>query len=166
MAGLVPAIRVFHAAQDVDARAKHGHGMNLCWRKNSPMIDSLDHLVLTVRDIDVTLRFYEDALRMQPMRFMTKDGSERVALGFGRQKINLHCHGREFEPKADRPTPGSADLCFLTTKPMADVTAHLSARGVAILEGPVQRTGATGPILSVYIRDPDGNLIEISNSLD
>ena len=130
------------------------------------MIDSLDHLVLTVRDIDVTLRFYEDALRMQPVRFTAKDGSERVALGFGRQKINLHEQGYEFEPRADRPVPGSADLCFLTATPLNDVIAHLAERGVAPLEGPVQRTGATGPILSVYIRDPDGNLIEISNSLD
>lgn len=129
------------------------------------MIDSLDHLVLTVRDIDATLRFYETALGMAPVRFTAKDGTERVALGFGRQKINLHCHGREFEPKAAQPLPGSADLCFLTSKPVAEVIAHLQKQGVAILEGPVQRTGATGPILSVYIRDPDGNLVEISNSL-
>jgi len=129
------------------------------------MIDSLDHLVLTVRDIDVTLRFYESALGMQPVRFTAKDGSQRVALGFGRQKINLHAQGREFEPKAATPMPGSADLCFLTAKPLKDVVAHLQAQGVAIVEGPVQRTGATGPILSVYIRDPDSNLIEISNSL-
>lgn len=130
------------------------------------MIDSLDHLVLTVRDIDATLRFYEKALGMQVIRFVAKDGSERVALGFGRQKINLHQQGREFEPKADRPTPGSADLCFLTTRPLEAAIAHLVALNIAILEGPVQRTGATGPILSIYIRDPDGNLIEISNRLD
>lgn len=129
------------------------------------MIDSLDHLVLTVRDIDATLRFYQSALGMQAVRFTAKDGSQRVALGFGRQKINLHAQGREFEPKAATPMPGSADLCFLTAKPMADVVAHLQTQGVAVIEGPVQRTGATGPILSVYIRDPDSNLIEISNSL-
>ncbi|QDO96434.1 VOC family protein [Ferrovibrio terrae] len=129
------------------------------------MIDSLDHLVLTVRDIDVTLRFYESALGMQAIRFTAKDGGTRVALGFGQQKINLHRHGREFEPKAEQPMPGSADLCFLTARPVEDVIAHLAAQGIAILEGPVQRTGATGPILSVYIRDPDGNLIEISNRL-
>lgn len=129
------------------------------------MIDSLDHLVLTVRDIDATLRFYEGALGMQAIRFTAKDGSRRVALGFGRQKINLHCHGREFEPKADRPMPGSADLCFLTTRPLDEIIAHLTALRIGILEGPVPRTGATGPILSVYIRDPDGNLIEISNSV-
>lgn len=129
------------------------------------MIDSLDHLVLTVRDIDATLRFYADALGMQPVRFRAKDGTERVALGFGRQKINLHQAGREFEPKAAAPLPGSADLCFLTARPVAEMMAHLQAQGIAILEGPVRRTGATGPILSVYIRDPDGNLIEISNSI-
>ncbi len=129
------------------------------------MIDSLDHLVLTVRDIDATLRFYESVLGMQAMRFMAKDGSARMALSFGHQKINLHQQGNEFEPKADRPTPGSADLCFLTVKPLAEVIAHIVAQNVAILEGPVQRTGAASPILSIYVRDPDGNLIEISNRL-
>lgn len=129
------------------------------------MIDSLDHLVLTVRDIDATVDFYARVLGMQPVRFTAKDGSERVALGFGRQKINLHCHGREFEPKADQPMPGSADLCFLTTRPLDEVIVHLTALDIAILEGPVPRTGAAGPILSVYIRDPDGNLIEVSNSV-
>lgn len=130
------------------------------------MIDSLDHLVLTVRDIDATLRFYEKALGMQVIRFVAKDGSERVALGFGRQKINLHRQGHEFEPKAGKPMPGSADLCFLTAKPLAEMIAHLVSQDVAILEGPVQRTGATGPILSIYIRDPDDNLVEVSNRLD
>lgn len=128
------------------------------------MIDSLDHLVLTVRDIDATVRFYEDALGMQAVRFTAKDGSARVALGFGQQKINLHQQGREFEPKADKATPGSADLCFLTRTPVQEAILHLEARGIAVIEGPVPRTGATGPILSIYIRDPDGNLIEISNS--
>ena len=130
------------------------------------MIDSLDHLVLTVRDIDATLRFYETALGMQAVRFTAKDGTERVALGFGQQKINLHQQGREFEPKAGTATPGSADLCFLTQKPVQDVIAHLQQHGIAVIEGPVQRTGATGPILSVYLRDPDGNLIEVSNRLE
>ncbi len=129
------------------------------------MIDSLDHLVLTVRDIDATLRFYESVLGMQAIRFTAKDGSARMALSFGHQKINLHQQGNEFEPKAERPTPGSADLCFLAVKPLAEVIAHIVAQNVAILEGPVQRTGATGPILSIYVRDPDGNLIEISNRL-
>jgi catechol 2,3-dioxygenase-like lactoylglutathione lyase family enzyme len=129
------------------------------------MIDSLDHLVLTVRDIDVTVAFYVRVLGMIETRFTAKDGSRRIALGFGQQKINLHQAGREFEPKAAAPQPGSADLCFLTAKPLADVIAHLQAQDVAILEGPVPRTGATGPILSVYIRDPDGNLVEISNRI-
>ncbi len=129
------------------------------------MIDSLDHLVLTVRDIEATVAFYTDILGMQVVRFRAKDGTDRVALGFGRQKINLHRQGREFEPKARQPMPGSADLCFLTQRPMAEVMAHLQACNIAVLEGPVQRTGATGPILSIYLRDPDGNLLEISNQM-
>jgi catechol 2,3-dioxygenase-like lactoylglutathione lyase family enzyme len=90
-------------------------------------------------------------------------GEGRKALAFGQQKINLHEAGREFEPKAQRPTPGSADLCFITSVPLKDVMAHLRANEVTIIEGPVQRTGATGTLLSVYFRDPDGNLIEVSN---
>ncbi|WP_300301041.1 VOC family protein [Ferrovibrio sp.] len=129
------------------------------------MIDSLDHLVLTVRDIEATVAFYETVLGMQPVRFAAADGSQRVALGFGRQKINLHQQGREFEPKARQPLPGSADLCFLTRMPLDEVIAHLRACGVAVEDGPVRRTGATGPILSAYLRDPDGNLLEISNAL-
>lgn len=129
------------------------------------MIDSLDHLVLTVRDIEATVAFYETVLGLQPVRFTAADGSQRVALGFGRQKINLHQQGHEFEPKARQPLPGSADLCFLTRKPLDEVIAHLQACGAAIEAGPVRRTGATGPILSVYLRDPDGNLLEISNAL-
>jgi catechol 2,3-dioxygenase-like lactoylglutathione lyase family enzyme len=125
-------------------------------------IDSLDHLVLTVASIPATVRFYTQALGMVEERF----GEGRIALRFGAQKINLHQQGREFEPKAEHPTPGSADLCFLTGVPLADVQAHLAACGVEVLEGPVQRTGTTGPILSLYLRDPDDNLIEISNRLD
>ena len=118
----------------------------------------LDHLVLTVRDIEATCAFYERVLGMRRETF----GAGRVALHFGRQKINLHPAGREFEPKAASPTPGSADLCFLTETPIAEVMAHLEACGVAIEEGPVARTGAEGPITSVYLRDPDGNLIEVA----
>jgi len=124
-------------------------------------IDSLDHLVFTVADVEATCRFYSRVLGMEVVTF----GQGRKALQFGSQKINLHQQGREFEPKAARPTPGSADLCFLTTVPLSDVVAHLQSAGVAIVEGPVQRTGATGPILSVYFRDPDGNLIEVANQL-
>ncbi len=122
-------------------------------------LDCLDHLVLTVRDLEATCAFYETALAMRRESF----GAGRTALHFGRQKINLHQAGREFEPKARTPTPGSADLCFLAATPIAEVVAHLEALGVAIEEGPVARTGAEGPINSVYFRDPDGNLIEVSN---
>jgi catechol 2,3-dioxygenase-like lactoylglutathione lyase family enzyme len=122
-------------------------------------IDSLDHLVLTVRDIDTTVSFYTTVLGMEAITF----GDGRKALSFGVQKINLHQHGKEFEPKAQQPTPGSADLCLLTSIPLTDVLGHFVACGVAVIEGPVQRTGATGTILSVYFRDPDMNLIEVSN---
>ncbi|QKO22457.1 VOC family protein [Rhodoferax sp. BAB1] len=124
-------------------------------------IDSLDHLVLTVADVAATCAFYQRVLGMEVVTF----GAGRQALAFGTQKINLHQSGREFEPKAQRPTPGSADLCFLTSVPLAQVQAHLAACGVVVSEGPVQRTGAQGPILSVYFRDPDLNLIEVSNRL-
>lgn len=96
---------------------------------------------------------------------VTTFGQGRKALVFGRQKINLHQTGREFEPKADRPTPGSADLCFIAKTPLDEVIAHLQAEGIVIEEGPIDRTGATGPIRSVYFRDPDRNLIEVSNYL-
>jgi len=125
-------------------------------------IDHLDHLVLTVADIETSVDFYTRVLGMQAVTF----GEGREALAFGNQKINLHQAGREFEPKADRPTPGSADLCFIVATPLAEVIAHLQAQQVAIIEGPVQRTGATGPIRSVYLRDPDQNLIELSNPLE
>jgi len=124
-------------------------------------IDTLDHLVLTVRDIDATISFYSSVLGMQPVTF----AGERKALAFGAMKINLHQAGREFDPKAQQPTPGSADLCFITPVPIPDVVAHLAACNVTLLEGPVERTGAQGPILSVYFRDPDMNLIEVSNRI-
>ena len=122
-------------------------------------IDRLDHLVLTVTDIGRTVMFYEKVLGMQPVTF----AESRWALAFGGSKINLHQAGREFEPKAWRPTPGSADLCLIAADPLVGICADLTAQAVVIEEGPVMRTGATGPIQSVYIRDPDGNLIEISN---
>jgi len=124
-------------------------------------IDGLDHLVLTVADIGKTCEFYGHVLGMEVVTF----GADRKALAFGAQKINLHQRGKEFAPKAAFPTPGSADLCFLTDVPLEDVAAHLRSFGGAIEEGPVRRTGATGPILSIYARDPDGNLIEIANLL-
>ena len=122
-------------------------------------IDSLDHLVLTVNDIEITASFYSRVLGMGIITF----GGGRKALSFGSQKINLHQYGKEFEPKAQQPTPGSADLCFITSVPLSEVANHLSSCNVAIVEEPVQRTGATGKILSVYFRDPDMNLIEVSN---
>ena len=122
-------------------------------------VERLDHLVLTVADIDASCAFYQRVLGMQVVTF----GQGRKALAFGQQKINLHRHGAEFEPKALRPTPGSADLCLLVSTPLVEVMAHLQRCDVAIEEGPVPRTGATGPLLSVYIRDPDHNLIELAN---
>ena len=124
-------------------------------------ITALDHLVLTVRDVDATCAFYHDVLGLEVVAFGPEGG--RRALRFGTQKINLHPASREFEPKAVSPTPGSADLCLLTATPVAEVAAVLAARGIPLVEGPVARTGATGPLLSVYLRDPDGNLLEIAN---
>ena len=125
-------------------------------------IDRLDHLVLTVADIAKTCTFYQRALGMHVMTF----DMGRVALAFGVQKINLHQRGHEFEPKAVVPTPGSGDLCFITSTPIDEVVAHLHACEVAIIEGPVERTGARNTLLSVYLRDPDGNLIEVSNEVE
>ncbi len=122
-------------------------------------IDGIDHLVMTVKDIDTTCTFYAQTLGMRIVTF----AGGRKALAFGTQKINLHQYHHEFEPKAQNPTPGSADICLVTSSSLEDVIAHLTSCGVPIIEGPVERTGAQGPILSVYIRDPDMNLIEISN---
>jgi catechol 2,3-dioxygenase-like lactoylglutathione lyase family enzyme len=113
---------------------------------------------MTVTDLDATCDFYTRVLGMRVVTF----AGGRKALAFGRQKINLHVAGREFEPKADRPTPGSVDLCLITTVPLDAVQAHLAACNVPIVEGPVDKTGAMGPIRSVYFRDPDRNLIEVS----
>ncbi len=125
-------------------------------------VDRIDHLVLTVKDIDATCEFYSTALGMKVVTF--SDG--RKALAFGSQKINLHEKGKEFEPKANQPTPGSADLCFITATPLVQVIEHLHRHRIEIAEGPVQRTGAVGKIESVYFRDPDLNLIEVSNYID
>ncbi|OWV79095.1 glyoxalase [Rhizobium sp. R634] len=122
-------------------------------------IDRLDHLVLTVADVAATCDFYFRILGMSVETF----AEGRKALNFGRQKINLHQAGHEFEPKAKHPVPGSGDLCFIAETPLADVIAHLQASGIVIEEGPVERTGATGRLYSVYFRDPDDNLIEVSN---
>jgi len=119
---------------------------------------SLDHLVLTVKSIAATCEFYSSVLGMTVITF----GQGRKALAFGAQKINLHECGHEFEPKANCPTPGSADLCFVCDTTLPEFVDHLKSLGVPILEGPVPRTGALGPIQSVYFRDPDANLIEVS----
>ncbi|MGE5169674.1 MAG: VOC family protein [Rudaea sp.] len=124
-------------------------------------IDRIDHVVMTVRDIDATCAFYTRVLGMQVVTF----AEGRKALAFGRQKINLHQAGREFEPKAAHPTPGSVDLCLVTTGTLDAVGRRLADCGVPILQGPVDKTGATGPIRSIYFRDPDENLIEVSTYL-
>ncbi|CAH6953618.1 biphenyl-2,3-diol 1,2-dioxygenase III-related protein [Vibrio chagasii] len=122
-------------------------------------ISHLDHLVLTVKDIEITVNFYQSVLGMKPIQF----GEGRWALSFGHQKINLHQQGKEFEPKAKHVQTGSADLCFITNTPIDEVFDHITGQGVIIEEGPVERTGAVDKITSIYLRDPDGNLIEVSN---
>ncbi|MBN6520467.1 VOC family protein [Acinetobacter pittii] len=124
-------------------------------------ISHLDHLVLTVSNIETTCHFYQTVLGFEVITFK----GNRKALKFGNQKINLHQQGNEFEPKALQPTPGSADLCFISDTPISEVVVHLNQLNIQIEEGPIERTGAMHPILSVYIRDPDQNLIEISNIL-
>jgi catechol 2,3-dioxygenase-like lactoylglutathione lyase family enzyme len=125
------------------------------------MIDHIDHIVLTTRDLEGCIRFYQAVLGMQLERFATPQG-ERLALKFGNQKINLHEWGREFTPRAHVAAPGTLDLCFIAALPLEDVIAKLEAAGVPILEGPVMKTGAVSKIRSVYVRDPDLNLVEIS----
>jgi catechol 2,3-dioxygenase-like lactoylglutathione lyase family enzyme len=122
------------------------------------MIAGIDHFVLTVASLEVTCAFYQRVL-----------GFERVdtpgrptALAFGTQKINVHEIGRTFEPKAKSPTPGSGDFCLIAARPLAEICASLAANGVVLEVGPVERTGARGPMMSVYFRDPDGNLVEVS----
>jgi catechol 2,3-dioxygenase-like lactoylglutathione lyase family enzyme len=122
-------------------------------------IDSLDHVVLTVQDIDATCKFYAKVLGMEIVTF----GENRKALSFGSQKINLQQLGRESTLRAEKPTPGSSDVCFVTSVPLADVIAHLNFCGVNLIGGPVERNGAKGLMMSVYFRDPDMNLIEVSN---
>jgi len=130
------------------------------------MIAAIDHIVLTTARLDECIAFYCDGLGMTLERFIGGTPPvERLALRFGRQKINIHVQGKEFEPKAQLPTPGALDLCFIAGLPLAEVVQQLQARQIAIVEGPVLRTGATGKINSVYVRDPDHNLIEISEYL-
>jgi catechol 2,3-dioxygenase-like lactoylglutathione lyase family enzyme len=122
-------------------------------------IQHIDHIVLTVADIEITIQFYTTILGFQLVTFH----QDRKALIFGNQKINLHQKGKEFEPKAGKPTCGSADLCFISNTDLKDVLKELQERGVEIIEGIVDRTGAIGKIKSIYFRDPDKNLIEVSN---
>ncbi len=124
-------------------------------------ISRLDHLVLTVKDIETSCEFYQNILGTEVITF----GGERKALQFGNQKINLHQAGKEIEPKAKFPIPGSADLCFIAETPIEEVAEHLKNKQIPIILGPVSRTGAMGKITSIYFRDPDFNLIEVSNYL-
>jgi catechol 2,3-dioxygenase-like lactoylglutathione lyase family enzyme len=124
-------------------------------------IDRIDHVVMTCFDVQRTLDFYSKVLGMEPVTF----AGGRRGLAFGRQKFNLHQAGREFEPKALSPAPGALDFCLISTTPLETVAQRLKEHGVVIIEGPVEKTGATGPMMSVYFRDPDGNLVEVSNYL-
>jgi catechol 2,3-dioxygenase-like lactoylglutathione lyase family enzyme len=125
------------------------------------MIDHLDHLVITTAHLDECIDFYTRVLGMKLEKF----AGGRLALKFGEQKFNLHVKGKEFEPKATHPVPGALDFCLIAAMPLDQVIRHLAVCGVAVEAGPVSRTGATGPILSVYFRDPDGNLVEVSNDV-
>lgn len=124
-------------------------------------VQRIDHVVLTVADVERTITFYERVLGMTPVSF----GEGRRGLSFGDQKLNLHQAGREFEPKARRPTPGAIDLCFTTDVPLDEVAEHLRSQSVAIEHGPVDKVGARRALRSLYFRDPDGNLIEVSNEV-
>jgi catechol 2,3-dioxygenase-like lactoylglutathione lyase family enzyme len=125
------------------------------------MIDHVDHIVLTTRDREACIRFYTEVLGMRLEKFRTPT-EERLALKFGAQKINLHVWGAEFAPRAHVAVPGSLDLCFIAAVPLDEVMEKLKSKNIPIIEGPVKKTGATGPIRSVYVRDPDLNLVEIS----
>lgn len=125
------------------------------------ILNKLDHIVFTVSDLSRSIAFYEGVLNMPVVRF--GKNNERIALQCGQQKINLHQHKKEFEPKATHPTVGAMDVCFLTQTPVEDIIQHLQEKNIAVIEGIVERTGAMGKIRSIYCRDPDGNLIEIAN---
>lgn len=130
-------------------------------QRGCPIIERIDHLVFTVVDIEATCAFYQQVLGMRVETF----GAGRKALCFGVQKINLHQFGKEFEPKAKAPAPGCQDICLITEVPISEVMQHITSCDIEIEEGPINRTGAMGAINSVYFRDPNGNLIEVSNYL-
>ena len=125
------------------------------------MIAGIDHFVLTVRSVDDACDFYQRVLGLKRL----DEPNRPTALLFGSQKINLHEAGQTFEPKAKAPTPGSGDFCLVAGRPLAEICASLAANGVVVEVGPVERTGARGPMMSVYFRDPDGNLVEVSEYL-
>ena len=127
-------------------------------QEHAMRIDRIDHLVLTVADVDTTIRWYEEVLGMKHERF----GDGRSALRFGQQRINLHPSEGEIQPRATKPTEGSADICLVLDGSVEEAITHLNSLEVPLLLGPVMRTGATGPLTSLYVRDPDGNLIELS----
>jgi len=128
----------------------------------TPLVDRIDHIVLTVADIEATTRFYERALSLTREIFRGPDGQQRYALKFGRQKINLQDASTVTPTKAARPTFGSGDFCLIAAVPLDDVIAHLHAENIALEAGPVPRTGAVGKLRSIYFRDPDGNLVEVA----
>ena len=122
-------------------------------------LTGIDHFVLTVEDVETTCAFYSEVLDVEVVTF----GGGRRALQFGDEKVNLHPAGEEFEPKAARPTPGAGDFCVTTDTGIETVVGDLREAGIGIVEGPVERTGAVGPMTSVYVRDPDDNLVEIAS---
>tara|TARA_B100000401_G_C52715840_1_gene676177 strand:+ start:204 stop:620 length:417 start_codon:yes stop_codon:yes gene_type:complete len=129
-------------------------------------VKSIDHIVLTVENIDKTVKFYKDVLNMKLSFYTAKnDNTKRISFAFGNQKINIHSVGNKHKPHAKKPTSGSTDICFLSNTSVYDWIDYLIANEIKIEDGPVKRNGAEGEILSVYIRDPDGNLIEISQEI-
>lgn len=135
------------------------------WGKDMPNITALDHIVLTVSDLDRAIDFYRAVLGMTHHEFTGTDGTQRHAVSFGAQKINLHLAGQEFAPHALAPSVGAGDFCFLSSDSIDVWRTHLATHDIIIEQGPIQRTGAIGPIMSIYIRDPDGTLIEIANQV-
>ena len=134
---------------------------------NKLSVQSIDHIVMQAVDVPETIKFYTEILGMAHSEFQPPaGGAVRQSLHFGTQKINLHDAGSPFWPHARNPAAGSIDLCFITQQPLSDWQQHLTNCGIVIEDGPVRKAGANGPLLSIYIRDPDGNLVEISNYIE